>query len=230
MIDLLAQEFTAHYQLRRSKVEISNKTTCEEHFDLDDGDENMIVPYAKGNVSFEHAEQTEVEVINYEKFINSLQGTSFEKGRKRCDFILYEKGGTGDGFFILNEQTSTNKSTETLSKPIFDKKTKEVLFPGGKYEKVEVQLYQTLTTLKDVPGVSLFIKKYKRKICLMSYIIREIQSDDTPSVARKAFTVRYKKIEAQETAEKGALLVHPTINSQGFEYRRIDHKYSFKLS
>lgn len=188
----------------------------------------MLVPYKTGNVSFEHSGQTGIIVINYEKFLNSLSGTVFERGRKRCDFILYEADGNGNCFFLLNEQTSTLGSTDNLSKPIVDK-NKNVVYPGGKYEKVEVQLSETLKTLKAVAGIKAFIDKYQHKICLMSYVITPKQQSEN-SDARYAFSARYRQIEARATGENGAKLEQPAINAEGFEYRRISHSYPFKLS
>lgn len=227
MIGLLRQDFPCHYGLHKRNIIVPNETTHEEHFDLADGGATMLVPYRTGNVSFDHSEQTEIVVVNYEKFLNGLSGTAFEKGRKRCDFILYETGGSGDSFFLLNEQTSAAGSTENLSKPIVNK-DKNVIYPGGKYEKVEVQLSETLKTLKAVAEINTFIDKYRRKICLMSYVITPKKSEDA-SDAKQAFS-RYRRVEARETGESGAILEQPVINAEGFEYRRISHSYPFKLS
>ena len=227
MIDLLKQELPLHYKLYRTTLDVPHEITAEEHFDLIDGDQTVIVDYKTGNISFDHSNQTAIEVINYEAYLIGLKGTKFETGRKRCDFILYEIGGNADSFYILNEQTSTKKTINNLSKPILDK-NKNVTYPGGKYEKVEIQLLETLRTIKAVPAISTFIDRYKRKVCLMSYIIK-IDEDSVISGARKPFE-RYRLVESRETGENGALLEHPLINAEGFEYRRISHDYSFKLS
>ncbi len=227
MIELLRQDFPCHYGLHKRNIIVPNETTNEEHFDLTDGGETMLVPYQTGNISFDHSEQTEIVVVNYEKFLNGLSGTTFERGRKRCDFILYETGGNCNSFFLLNEQTSTFGSTENLSKPIVNK-DKNVIYPGGKYEKVEVQLSETLKTLKAVAEINTFIDKYQRKICLMSYVITP-KKEKSASDAKQAFT-RYRQVEASETGENGAILEQPVINAQGFEFRRISHTYPFKLS
>ena len=73
-----------------------------------------------------------------------------------------------------------------------------------------------------------FINRYKRKVCLMSYLIKP-DEDSKVSSAQKSFG-RYKLIESRETGENGALLEHPSINAEGFEFRRISHEYSFRLS
>lgn len=227
MIDLLKWELPSHYKLHRATVDVPYEITAKEHFDLIDGGQTSIVDYKTGNISFDHHNQTDVQVINYEAYLIGLKGTKFETGRKRCDFILHEIGGNADSFYILNEQTSTKKTIDNLSKPILDK-NKNVTYPGGKYEKVEIQLLETLRTIKAVPSISAFIDRYKRKICLMSYIIKT-NEDSVISGARKSFE-RYRLIESRETGENGALLEHPSINAEGFEYRRISHEYSFRLS
>lgn len=231
MIELLKTDLPTHYGLHRSKsIEVPVKDTSDNKFDLADSNE-IIVPYDTGNVSLEVPQKAKTEVISYERYLNGLSGTAFERGRKRCDFILYEKDGETRRFFILNEQTSTLGSTDLLSKPIMGKRKngqseKEVLYPGGKYEKVEVQLAEALQTLIAVPSIASFINESGRKVCLMSYVI-------TPrtfiSAAQNAFTTRYRQVEARETGENGALLVCPSLNTHGFEYRRISHDYTFQV-
>ena len=187
MIDLLKRELPSHYKLHRTIVDVPYEITAEEHFDLTDRGLTSIVDYKTGNISFDHSNRTEVQVINYEAYLIGLKGTKFETGRKRCDFILHETGGSCDSFYILNEQTSTKKNIENLSKPILDKD-------------------------KNV----------------MSYLIKP-DEDSKVSSAQKSFG-RYKLIESRETGENGALLEHPSINAEGFEFRRISHEYSFRLS
>lgn len=223
MIGLLKNELPAHYGLHRLVIDVPHETISETHFDLADEGDDMVVAYRTGNVSFSHESATEMEVINYECYLNGLSGTAFERGRKRCDYILYEKGS--DGSFVLNEQTSALGTMALLSKPILDK-SKTVKYPGGKYEKVEIQLSETLRTLMEVSAIAGFISGYTRRICLMSYVIK--QKTDTSS-ARQAFSARYRKVESRETGEEGALLECHSINSMGFEYRRISHDYVFKL-
>ena len=140
MIDLLKQELPAHYGLHRSVVEVPAECTDELRFDLADGHDTMIVAYGSGNVSFDRSCRTIVQVIGYEGYLNGWAGTGFERGRLRCDFIVYD--AEKNGFFILNEQTSATGSIRNLQKPILDKKTGNVRFPGGKYEKVEAQLIE----------------------------------------------------------------------------------------
>ena len=90
MIDLLKRELPSHYKLHRTIVDVPYEITAEEHFDLTDRGLTSIVDYKTGNISFDHSNRTEVQVINYEAYLIGLKGTKFETGRKRCDFILHE--------------------------------------------------------------------------------------------------------------------------------------------
>lgn len=228
MIDLLKQDLPAYYGLHRSVVNVLSESTRDLRFDLADGQDKMIVAYRSGNVSFERSSPAVIQVINYEAYLNGWAGTSFERGRLRCDFIVYD--AEDKKVFVLNEQTSTTGGIQSFLKPIIDKRTKEVRFPGGKYEKVEAQFAHTLCTLKAVPAIKAFVETFSRKVCLMSYILSAEEERKDVSGAMRAFSVRYKQVEARETGEDGALLANPVLNVEGFEYRRISHKYSFRLA
>ena len=113
MIDLLKRELPSHYKLHRTIVDVPYEITAEEHFDLTDRGLTSIVDYKTGNISFDHSNRTEVQVINYEAYLIGLKGTKFETGRKRCDFILHETGGNCDSFYILTNKHLPKKILRT---------------------------------------------------------------------------------------------------------------------
>ena len=76
MIDLLKQELPSHYKLHRTIVDVPYEITAEEHFDLTDRGLTSIVDYKTGNISFDHSNRTEVQVINYEAYLICLLYTS----------------------------------------------------------------------------------------------------------------------------------------------------------
>lgn len=225
MKNLLKTDFPLFYGIKRHKIDVPTEHTDADCFDLDDKTVSMIVDFEQGNVSFYNNNNEEVEVIGYEKYVNGLSGTSFEKGRKRCDFIITVTNGSEKSMFMLNEQTSTLETTENLKKVILDK-DKNVLFPGGKYEKAETQLAESLRTLLAVPGIAEYLSEFKNRLCLMSYVINH---KERISGAASAFANRYRLVEARETGEDGALLDNTEINRMHFEYRRISHDYKFTL-
>lgn len=224
MENLLSNDLPQAYGLKRKSVYVPMETTEALLFDLDDKSESMIVGYGKGNASFRDDAGTMKRVVGYERYLNGLSGTKFECGRKRCDFILYNQRGNADSFIVLNEQTSALGSVELLTKPIIDRRG-NVVYPKGKYEKVEIQLAETLATLLSVRTIHDFVQEFHRKICLMSY---KINPRENVKPAQLAFS-RYKSIESRETGEEGAILSNKEINNMGFEYRRISHDYVFAL-
>lgn len=74
MIDLLKRELPSHYKLHRTIVDVPYEITAEEHFDLTDRGLTSIVDYKTGNISFDHSNRTEVQVINYEAYLIGLEG------------------------------------------------------------------------------------------------------------------------------------------------------------
>ena len=114
MIDLLKRELPSHYKLHRTIVDVPYEITAEEHFDLTDRGLTSIVDYKTGNISFDHSNRTEVQVINYEAYLIGLKGTKFETGRKRGDFILHETGGSK---FLRNNQNRPANNLRVQSPP-----------------------------------------------------------------------------------------------------------------
>lgn len=225
MINLLTKDLPTHYRIGRN-ISVPHIDTTNIEFDLDDNPD-YIVPFRTGNISLKNTLKKSIQVVNYEGYINQFAGTAFEQGRKRCDYLLYDTDRREESsFFILNEQTSTLDSISNLSLPILKKG--EVLFAGGKYEKAEIQLYESLSALKNVSSIASFIESSDRKICLMSYVIIPRSVDNNISASR-AFN-RYRAIESAETGEDGAIIENYGINQLGFELRRISHDYTFVLN
>ncbi len=223
---LLENDYLAHYNLHRTNITVKEEQACDSAFDLIDDDKSpMIVPYQTGTGSFLNAQGVSIHVINYEKFVCDLSGTAFERGLKRCDFLLYSSDA--DDICVFNEHTSSTSGISGLKKPIVNKKTGNVEFAGGKYEKVELQLAVSLGTLMSVPTINKRISGYKRKVCLMSYRLENKSTIAQETL--KAFG-RYRQVEAKNTGENGAMIPNSQIEALGFEYRRISHEFAFALS
>ncbi len=79
-----------------------------------------------------------------------------------------------------------------------------MIYPGGKYEKAEIQLLETLRTIRAVPSISAFINRYKRKVCLMSYLIKPDQDSKVSSAQNPLEDIFL--IESRETGENGAFI------------------------
>lgn len=222
MKSLLENDLPSYYSVGR-RCGCDEILTSRSEFDLIDSHENWVVDYRTGFASFCN-NNSRLSVINYESYIGKYAGTKISEGKSRCDFILTDKDN--DNLIVLCEITSSIGGVENLSLPITKKKkddSMEILFPLGKYQKVEQQLYQTLETLIQIPAVELYIAKKRKKICLMAYLIK--QAEDK---AVNAFN-RSRIVEGEEAGEDGAQISFPQVEQYGFEYYRISHQYSYKL-
>ena len=225
MKQLLENDFLKHHKVTAT-VAVDCLCVTDVDFDLDD-QESPISQKAlgAGKASF-HNDKGELEIIHYEDFINKCdKPPSFKKGRKKCDYLLCHT--TTPETVMLLEITSALGSQANLEKRIVHRTTCEVLYEGGKFEKCEDQLFQSLCTLVKVPSISGKLNEYTRKICLMAYTIKPAQTK-SQSIGSRPFA-KYLTIEAKATSDNGAIIDCRRIEELGFEYRRIEHQYVFKL-
>lgn len=224
MRQLLEKDFVAFHGIHTQPV-VDEVETTEEDFDLVDMSSPIALqPRGKGSLSL-HNEHGELSVIHYEDFIDMCRRPrSFYEGRKKCDYLLTHTDSKHTAMLV--EITSALGNTDSLRAPIRNKKTGEVVYEGGKFEKCEEQLYQSLHDLKLVSTIASKLDAYQQRICMMAYVINPYT--DSELLRRKPF-LRYLHIEARATADKVAVLSSPKIESLGFEYRRIEHFYVFKM-
>ena len=217
---LLENDFPAHYGLgrRRQCVEIQ---TNDATFDLVEKPVDFVVEYQSGEASFSNADANLLSVINYDQYLNKFAGTPISDGKRRCDFIV--SSVENDVLLLLCEMTSSYEGVENLSLPIKDHKG-NIVFSRGKYEKAEVQLFQTLDNILAVPTIATYAAGKQKRICLMSYII----THNAEHSAVEAFG-RPRMSEAMEVGEDGAEVPCPSIEAFGFRYFRISHNYTFRL-
>lgn len=217
---LIDSYFANHYGLGRL-VLIEEAQTAEKRFDLMDDDGAKIVDYGNGYASFDNDNENEIAVLDYEGYIDKYTGTKFYNGRGKCDCIIESEVGKT---LILDEITSSTSGIENLTKPINGRKKYE----GGKFEKVEHQLHDSLQTLIEVPEIASYVNTLSKKICLCSYTL---YSSDVMSLIGdpvSAFNLGQKEVERQ-VGENGAKISCPPIEALGFEFRRISHSFTFSI-
>lgn len=220
MKQLLENDFPAYYHIGRRRTCVACITDSEE-FDLIDAVKDYVVAKGQGNVSFRN-HGLKLQVLGFEKYLDQFAGTHLSDGHKRCDYIMEDVEGRD--LALLCEITSAKNSYETLLKPIPDKNG-NVAFTNGKYEKAELQLYDTLSNIMPVPSISAYISKKKRKICLMAYSLNKTENQSSAALAFN----RPRAMEAAEAGDTGAQISSPQIEAFGFTYYRICHQYSFCL-
>ena len=220
--EVFDRDFLLAYGIPENKrQDIKQECTNASDFDLidkEESEENFIVEFGKGTGSFENNVGYNVEILAYDNLVKNYNGKyDAFKGSKSCDFILYsEKNST----IVLKEHTSAAGGRENLEKE--DRKTHMT-----KFQKVEKQLSDTLTKLKEVDSLNGIISNCITRICLVSYEL--YRATDNENKTRKAFNRVTVQID-KETGENGAKLSCRDIEEKGFEYRRISHNYKFRLS
>jgi hypothetical protein len=142
MKNLLEHDFVSHYGLAASVV-VNVVSTTDTDFELID-DKKLVCPSGQGTAKYNNPSRKEVNVINYENFINSLPNR-FQNRRERCDLIVYTSDSS---HFILNELTETQSQ-----------------YASKKKDKAISQLKQTLEVISAVPEINSFIKKCTTKHC-----------------------------------------------------------------
>jgi hypothetical protein len=151
--NLLEKDFISHYGLTVS-VMVNEVSTNDADFELVD-DATLVYSSDSGIAKYKNPTRKEVNIVNYESFINSLP-KSFEEGRERCDLMVY----TSDlSFFLLNELTKTQQQY------VSDFTQKDGTKRIGKRNKAISQLKQTLNDICAVSNIDTFIKLYKTKHC-----------------------------------------------------------------
>lgn len=224
MKHLLENEFVTAHGIHSHPV-ADELVTTEVAFDLVDMRSPIeLKPLGSGSISLKNT-HGELSVVHYEDFIDQCKKPrSFYEGRKKCDYLLTHTDGSHTAMLV--EITSALGNTDSLRAPIHHKKRGTVLYEGGKFEKCEEQLYQSLHDLKAVELISARLDAYNQRICMMAYVIN---SYTDKALLRKKPFLRYLHIEAKATADNGAALSSPKIESLGFEYRRIEHSHVFTM-
>lgn len=141
MENLLRTDFTAHYGLPVATIADIYQETNEQYFEIEDDALREIqisnVANSGQAVYNNHPRRFLVGVINYDKFITSLNHV-FQHGRKRCDLVVFTKNE--NSYFLLNELKESNKRSST-------------------------QLKKSLSDLLAVPSIASFANTFTIKRC-----------------------------------------------------------------
>lgn len=217
---LIDTYFAKYYKLSRVRF-IDEHHTTEKSFDIKERGNAAIAEFGGGSASFDNEVQRDIAVLDYEGYIDKYVGTVFHAGRLKCDYILESETGTT---VIFDEITSSVSGIENLQKPIIGKKQ----YPGGKFEKVEQQLFESLKTLHDVPEIAYYLDSRSKRVCLCSYKLFSSIALSLIGDPVTAFARGMKEAERQG-GENGVKISCPQIEALGFEYRRISHAFVYHI-
>lgn len=203
------------------KIQLRQGLTKEKEFDLQDSaKESSMIVMAKGmgKVSYRNGKEWLLYILDFEHYKAQLNNSAILKGEgltRMCDYFIID---TQVEICILNEISSAI-SVENLDKPTEN-------FSGGKSEKAQKQLLDSLKTIKKCAPLWQTLSSAKSRICLFSY---KIAQDKNPLInnIRTAFN-RPLQVETSISKERGVAYHNEDIEQLGFQYRRAEK--TFKIS
>lgn len=150
---LLKNDFTAHYGLPTSTVTSISANTIANYFELNDDATLIHTIVGNGIAKYSNPSTTNIIVINFELFINSLPPV-FINGREKCDLLVYDD----NKYFLLNELTNT---LPHYVEPYINAQGSQ----PGKRQKAISQLLSSLIMIMAVPNIVTFINAHTIKHC-----------------------------------------------------------------
>ena len=150
------------------KIQLRQELTKEKEFDLQDSaKESSTIVMAKGTgkSSYRNEQEWLLYILDFEHYKAQLNNSAILKGEgltRMCDYFIID---TEVEICILNEISSAI-SVENLDKPTED-------FRGGKSEKAQKQLLDSLKTIKKCAPLWQILSSAKSRICLFSYKIAQ---------------------------------------------------------
>jgi len=195
--DLLTKDLIAHYHL--PDTEITPLHLKDNYFELDDIDGQGLtqVSTGTGSAKFSNPKQLEITVIDYERFIDAINDSIFQKDRGRCDLFC-----TTDDYFVLGELKTAK------SRNIKDRR-----------KKAKQQLLASLKTLNEVPQIATFISAKRKKCCCFFY---KKPSDIASLSAVSAFN----RINTYTNGLKGEAPHITALGFEFYEYKN-DNVFTF---
>jgi hypothetical protein len=200
MDKLLQNQFIAFYNLYRTAAQNIKETTILQYFELLDENKTIKVTssFGSGNARYSNPAQMEIAIILYEKFIDNLPDL-FQKGKERCDVILYTEQNK---YFLLAELKCTKQKQHSKAK-----------------RKAITQLTDSLELLLTVKEIKAFIHQFYIKQCCFFY---KPSTAPQPIKAVDAFN-RLKNLPSIG----GLQISNQKIESYGFELYQYTNKQAY---
>jgi hypothetical protein len=208
MENLLKNDFVSHYKLSASPL-VNVASTNDNNFDLKD-DSTMIYPSGAGVARYNNPHRKEVNVINYESFINSLP-IAFQSRKEKCDLIVYTSYFS---HFLLNELTNTQ------SQYVPDFTQADGTPRTGKRNKAISQLKNTLEDISAVPAIKKFIDRHTIKYCC--FFNKQVHAPIGITA-----TIAFSRLSTLSL--RGFELSDPNIESYGFKLWEFSGSQTYLL-
>lgn len=199
----------------------SVEKTTDAQFDLVDATPAITNP-GNGAVTIANPNSAVCEIFHLDGFLRQYNKYAFTNGINPCDYLVTVKEKS-----LLFVELTESKDVNNLQKAIKNKKTGNIIFPGGKNEKAQTQLETTLCLFMSDPCFQQAASAYPQKKCIFGYKIRT--APGPAGVKAPSTFSRNRVIASQLTQNKGEQLSNPAIESLGFNLYRIAHPYKIQI-
>lgn len=159
LIDFLKKDYPAHFgqAWKEDTMQVRREQRPKGKFEIRDG-QPQIVQYTGNGVSvINNNSETDVEIVDFEHYINIFRGTDAGMGRK-CDFIINPIAGYE--FIIFNELTESERQ---YIMPFTSLKTGEEKEGKLAYAKRQLEI-----SIEKFYSVNNFLDNYEKKVALFS--------------------------------------------------------------
>lgn len=163
LTDFLEKTYTSNYGVVRPDIETRVEYTQKHKFEIRDNCPSIMQEPGKGVAVFTNNTGYEVEIVDFEAFINSLAGTEAGEGLK-CDFLIDFKDLTD--LFLFAELTETK---EIYLKPHLN----DGVMEEGKFAHAESQLKESIEKIMKADAG--FLAQYRNKTALFAFRLPEIK-------------------------------------------------------
>ncbi len=205
LIDFLENDYPSHFNQRWDKniMQIRREKRSKGKFEIRDG-QPQIVQYTGNGVSvINNNQDIDVEIVDFEHYINIFKGKNAGEGRK-CDFIINPIAGYD--FIIFNELT------ESESQYIWPEAE------GKKEGKLAYAKKQLEISIEKFYSVNNFLDSYAKKVALFSCRLTDGKPNRIMSQSLKAFR-KPQKIFSNIRAHE------PLVHDFVFEQRIYNMEY-----
>ena len=209
LIDFLKKDYPAHFgqEWKEGTMQVRREQQPKGKFEIRDGQSQIIQYPGRGVSVINNNSGIDVEIIDFEHYINIFHNTDAGVGRK-CDFIINPIAGYD--FIIFNELTASEKQ---FIMPFTSRKTGEAKEGKLAYAKKQLEI-----SIEKFYNVNNFLDQYKKRVALFSCQLTAADSNGIMSQSLRAFR-KPQKIFSNIRANE------PLVHGFVFEQRIYDKEY-----
>ena len=209
LVDFLEKVYPQHFNRKwdGGTMQVRREQHARGRFEIRDGQPRIIQYDGEGVSVIHNTLDMDVEIIDFERYIDMFRNTDAGMGRK-CDFIIAPIAGYG--FIVFNELT---ESEGQYVRPFTSQKTGE-----EKEGKLVYAKRQLEASIEKFYSVSDFLDGYEKRVALFSCRLTDAGGDRVMSRSLRAFRKPQKifsNIRGNELSAHGFV----------FEQRIYDNEY-----